>query len=170
MGATSTGQGLRALHHPGFGWGVLPSCPAPVVCSTAVSIPASSSSFLHAYLPAAVCPAGIFGALYCLADVHTEFSEVAKQLKEVAELLGQGLNRQLSGPLLHEFLVRGQAAGGWGGGWGGGGGGKGVGWRRQGVGGGGGREGGGGGGGEWGLRWVRNVSRHLLSFFGFGGV
>lgn len=50
--------------------------------------------------------AGIFGALYCLADVHTEFSEVAKQLKEVAELLGQGLNRQLSGPLLHEYLVR----------------------------------------------------------------
>src|SRR5512147_1145620 len=49
--------------------------------------------------------AGIFGALYCLADVQTEFSEVAKQLKEVAELLGQGLNRQLSGPLLHEYLV-----------------------------------------------------------------
>jgi hypothetical protein len=52
-----------------------------------------------------LCPAGIFGALYCLADVHTEFSEVAKQLKEVAEILGQGLNRQLSGPLLHEYLV-----------------------------------------------------------------
>lgn len=52
-----------------------------------------------------LCP-GIFGALYCLADVHTEFSEVAKQLKEVAELLGQGLNRQLSGPLVNEFLVR----------------------------------------------------------------
>lgn len=51
-------------------------------------------------------PTGIFGALYCLADVHTEFSEVAKQLKEVAELLGQGLNRQLGGPLLHEYLVR----------------------------------------------------------------
>lgn len=48
---------------------------------------------------------GIFGALYCLADVNTEFSEVAKQLKEVAELLGQGLNRQLSGPLLNDFLV-----------------------------------------------------------------
>lgn len=55
--------------------------------------------------PLSVCPAGIFGALYCLADVHTEFSEVAKQLKEVAEILGQGLNRQLSGPLLHEYLV-----------------------------------------------------------------
>lgn len=51
------------------------------------------------------CPAGIYGALYCLADVHTEFSEVAKQLKEVAELLGLGLNRQLGGPLLHEYLV-----------------------------------------------------------------
>jgi hypothetical protein len=56
-----------------------------------------------------LCPcaaAGIYGALYCLADVHTEFSEVAKQLKEVAELLGQGLNRQLGGQLLHEYLVR----------------------------------------------------------------
>jgi hypothetical protein len=49
---------------------------------------------------------GIYGALYCLADVHTEFSEVAKQLKEVAELLGLGLNRQLGGALVPEYLVR----------------------------------------------------------------
>lgn len=50
--------------------------------------------------------AGIFGALYCLADSHTEFTEVSKQLKEVAELLGSGLIRQLTGPLAHEYLVR----------------------------------------------------------------
>ena len=42
--------------------------------------------------------------------MQTEFSEVAKQLKEVAELLGQGLNRQLSGPLVNEFLVRMESA------------------------------------------------------------
>ena len=50
---------------------------------------------------------GIFGALYCLADVHTEFSEVAKQLKEVAELLGSGLNRALSSHLAQDYVVRG---------------------------------------------------------------
>jgi hypothetical protein len=39
--------------------------------------------------------------------VHTEFSEVAKQLKEVAELLGAGLNRQLAGALAAEYVVGG---------------------------------------------------------------
>lgn len=56
-------------------------------------------------MPLAAAHTGIYGALYCLADVQTEFSEVAKQLKEVAELLGQGLNRQLHGALLPEYLV-----------------------------------------------------------------
>ena len=67
-----------------------PTSPSPPLCPPPTLSPA---------------PAGIFGALYCLADVHTEFSEVAKQLKEVAELLGQGLNRQLGGALLPEYLV-----------------------------------------------------------------
>ncbi|WIA38873.1 hypothetical protein OEZ86_002148 [Tetradesmus obliquus] len=55
-------------------------------------------------LPLRASGVGIYGALYCLADVHTEFSEVAKQLKEVAELLGAGLNRQLAGALAPEYV------------------------------------------------------------------
>ncbi|KAF8059113.1 STY13 [Scenedesmus sp. PABB004] len=56
-------------------------------------------------LPLRASGVGIYGALYCLADSHTEFSEVAKQLKEVAELLGGGLNRALSGPLAAEYMA-----------------------------------------------------------------
>ncbi|KAF6253683.1 hypothetical protein COO60DRAFT_397163 [Scenedesmus sp. NREL 46B-D3] len=54
-------------------------------------------------LPLRAKGVGIFGALYCLADVHTEFPEVAQQLKEVAELLGAALNRQLAGALAAEY-------------------------------------------------------------------
>eukprot|EP00775_Hariotina_reticulata_P001838 gene1838-2170_t len=56
-------------------------------------------------LPLRASGVGIYGALYCLADVHTEFGEVAKQLKEVAELLGGGLNRQLGSALAAEYLA-----------------------------------------------------------------
>jgi hypothetical protein len=54
-----------------------------------------------------VLAAGIYGALYCMADLQTEFVELSAQLKEVAELLGTCLMRALGGGLAGEYGVSG---------------------------------------------------------------
>ncbi|KIY93100.1 hypothetical protein MNEG_14863 [Monoraphidium neglectum] len=54
-------------------------------------------------LPLRASGAGIYGALYCLSDVQTEFSEVSGYLKEVADLVGGGLMRCLLGELKQEY-------------------------------------------------------------------
>ncbi|KAI8466517.1 MAG: hypothetical protein J3K34DRAFT_524450 [Monoraphidium minutum] len=54
-------------------------------------------------LPLRAAGAGIYGALYCLSDVQTEFTDVSAHLKEMCDVVGAGLMRCLVGELAAEY-------------------------------------------------------------------
>ncbi|KIZ00957.1 Serine/threonine-protein kinase ppk16 [Monoraphidium neglectum] len=54
-------------------------------------------------LPLRASGHGIYGGIYCLSDVQTEFTDITAHLKEVADLVGSSLFRCLSGDLKAEY-------------------------------------------------------------------